>query len=332
MQAMPARRTQPAAGAMRRPCATARPPWRQPLLLWLWCCALGWATLLPGALWAQTTPLQPIPALTARVLDHTATLSATQRQALEDKLAAFERERGSQVVVLLIATTAPEDIFSYTQRVAEAWKVGRADVGDGVLLVVAKDDRRLRIATMRAVEGAIPDLAARRIIDEAITPHFRQGDYAAGLNAGVEQILALLRGENLPLPAPDGQRASGGTSAPDDWVLLAFLALFVNLVLRQRVGRWGPWLATPVVSVLGWQFTESVWRTLLTAVITLGLGLLLARLKAQRSGTRRRRGGGRDDWPGGGWGGGGGSGGGSGGGFSSGGGGRSSGGGASGGW
>lgn len=331
MQAMPARRTQPAAGAMRRPCATARPPWRQPLLLWLWCCALGWAALLPGALWAQTAPLQPIPALTARVLDHTATLSATQRQALEDKLAAFERERGSQVVVLLIATTAPEDIFSYTQRVAEAWKVGRADVGDGVLLVVAKDDRRLRIATMQAVEGAIPDLAAKRIIDEAITPHFRTNDYAAGLDVGTDQILALLRGENLPPPAPDGNDASGGTSAPDDWILLAFLALFVNLVLRQRAGRWGPWLATPVVSVLGWQFTESVWRTLLAAAITLGLGLLLARFKTYRSGTRRRRGG-RDDWPGGGgWGGGGGSGS-SGGGFSSGGGGRSSGGGASGGW
>ena len=317
--------TMPAAHATVAPCWPAL--WQRPLLLWLWCCALGWASLLPSALWAQTTPLQPVPALTARVLDHTATLTAAQRQALEDKLAAFERERGSQVVVLLIATTAPEDIFGYTQRVAEAWKVGRTDVGDGVLLVVAKDDRRLRIATMQAVEGAIPDLAAKRIIDDAITPHFRNGDYAAGLDAGLDHILALLRGENLPPPTHKTTQ-----SPQDDWIFLAFSALFVNLVLRHhRLGRWAPWLATPVVSALGWYFTDSLWRTLLVAVLTLGIGLLLAHFKPRRSATRHR--GRHDDWPGGGWGGsGGGTGPGSGGGFSSGGGGRSGGGGASGGW
>ena len=146
---------------------------------WLLCGLLAWPLAGP----AQS--LQPLPQLSARVIDQTGTLDAGQRRALEDKLAAFERERGSQVVVLLLRTTAPEDIFSYTQRLGDAWKIGRKDVGDGVLLVVAKDDRQLRIATAKAVEGAIPDVIAGRIIEQVITPRFRQGDFAAGLDARI---------------------------------------------------------------------------------------------------------------------------------------------------
>ena len=112
----------------------------------------------------------PVPPLTAHVIDQTGTLSAADRAALNDKLTRFERERGSQVVVLVLHTTQPEDITAYTQRLGDAWKLGRPGVGDGVLLVVAKDDRRMRIATAKAVEGALPDLLASRIIDQVIAP------------------------------------------------------------------------------------------------------------------------------------------------------------------
>ena len=150
---------------------------------------------------AHAQAVQPVPPLSARVIDRSDTLGAQQLQALERKLASFEAERGSQIVVLLVPTTAPEDIAAYAFRVADAWKIGRRDVGDGVLLVVATQDRRIRNEVARALEGAIPDLAAWRIIDDIIAPAFRQGGYAQGIDAGVEALFALIRGEELPLPA-----------------------------------------------------------------------------------------------------------------------------------
>ena len=132
--------------------------------------------------------VQPVPALTARVIDVTGTLAAAERSALEQRLAAFEAQAGPQIVLLMVATTAPEDIAAYAQRVADTWKIGRRDVGDGVLVVVARDDRRVRIEVAKALEGAIPDLAAKMIIDEALTPAFRRGDYGAGLEAGAQRI------------------------------------------------------------------------------------------------------------------------------------------------
>ena len=125
--------------------------------------------------------VQPIPPLSGRVIDQTATLSAAQVQALDARLAGVERERGSQIVVLMLASTQPEDIAAYAQRVADSWKIGRRQVGDGVLVVVAKNDRRVRIEVAKALEGAIPDLAASRIINESITPAFKAGDFAGGL-------------------------------------------------------------------------------------------------------------------------------------------------------
>ena len=125
-----------------------------------------------------------MPTLTGRVVDSAGALTAPQRAALESRLAAVEAETGSQVVVLLVATTAPEDIASYAQRVADTWKIGRRDVGDGVLIVSAKRDRRVRIEVAKTLEGAIPDLAASRIIEQAIVPSFRQGDYRRRADAG----------------------------------------------------------------------------------------------------------------------------------------------------
>lgn len=286
---------------------------------WLLCGLLAW----PLAGLAQ--PLQAIPSLGARVIDQTGTLAAAQRQALDDKLAAFERERGGQVVVVIVATTAPEDIADYTQRLGDAWKIGRREVGDGVLLVVAKDDHRLRIATAKAVEGAIPDVIAGRIIEQVITPRLRQGDFAGGLDAGVDQILARLRGEELPLPAASPAADEG------DWIgLLIFLCValpLISTVLRRILGRLLGGLASGgVVAALVWDFTGLLWLAVVAALAAAVLSLLLPSLPSR---------GGRGSGGPGGWGGGpggGGFGGGSGGGFSSGGGGNFGGGGASGRW
>ncbi|NIC40019.1 YgcG family protein [Aquabacterium sp. A08] len=293
-------------------------------LRWGWCILGLW---LWAALALAQTGLQPVPPLTARVMDQTATLTAAEREALEAKLAAFEAERGSQVVVVLVATTAPEDIADYTQRLGDAWKIGRRDVGDGVLLVVARDDRRLRIATARAVEGAIPDLVAHRIIEQAITPAFRAGRYADGLQAGVDQILARLRGEDLPLPG-----AATATDR-DDWVELlvfvGFAAPIIAAVLREMLGRrLGSVAAGGAIGAIAWQVSGWWWLGLAVGVLGLLMSWLMAHLPVAQGATGRGRRGGPGGWGGGrgpgGWGGGGG--------FRSGGGGGFGGGGASGRW
>ncbi|MDZ7863093.1 TPM domain-containing protein [Acidovorax sp.] len=166
------------------------------------------ATLLLGSLcaWAQA-PVQPVPALTGHVVDGTGTLSAAQHEALEAQLAALQTSQGSQVVVLMVPTTAPEDIAAYANRVANQWKIGRRDVGDGVLVLVAKDDRKMRIEVAKALEGAIPDISAARIIDGTLQPRFRAGDFAGGLQAAATQLGALIAREPLPEPsaAPAGR-------------------------------------------------------------------------------------------------------------------------------
>ena len=157
---------------------------------------------------AHTQDVLPVPALSARVIDQTATLSSAQQSALETKLAAFEQEAGSQLVILLVPTVAPEDIASYAQRIGDAWKIGRRDVGDGLLIVVAKNDRKVRIEVAKTLEGAVPDLAARQIIQNAITPAFKAGDYAGGLNQAVDQLSARIRGEALPAPKSSNKNSS----------------------------------------------------------------------------------------------------------------------------
>ena len=234
------------------------------LTLWLLYSVWGWAQ----------TPLQPIPPLTARVMDTTSTLEARQRQALEDKLAAFEAARGSQIVILLVPTTQPEDIFSYTQRVGDAWKIGRKDIGDGVLLVVATRDRQVRIATAKTLEGAIPDLAARQVIEQAITPRFRAGDLAGGLDAGVDQLMALIAGEKLPAPGAAAQRPPAAGFQWLDMALLMFLVVpFMARIFGALLGRkTGSLLAGSLVGLLAWLLTTSVVVTVLAALA----GLLVA--------------------------------------------------------
>lgn len=290
------------------------------------------AVWLPLAAWAQG--VQPVPALTAHVMDSTGTLDATQRAALEAKLAAFEQSRGAQVVVLIVPSTQPEDIAAYAQRVGDTWKIGRKSVGDGLLLVVAKNDRKVRIETTKALEGAIPDLAARQVIDTAITPRFKQGDFAGGLNAAADQIMALISGENLP--APEQKSASGMADSGFEWTDLAvFLFFAVPIGGRLAAGVLGRKLGSiatgGAVGVLAWVFTSSLIVAGLATVAGMVFALVTSLGALGRGG--RSSGG----WNTGGFGGGssGGSWGGgssSGGGFSSGGGGDFGGGGASGDW
>ena len=216
--------------------------------------AIAWGFILlmgPTVVFAQQLA---VPALTAHVIDTTGTLDAEQTQQLESKLTTFEQSNGSQVVVLMVPTTQPEDIASYANRVASTWKIGRKEVGDGLLLIVAKDDRRVRIEVARTLEGAIPDLMASRVINQAITPLFKQGNFAGGVDAGVNQILALIKGEALPLPTTDRAKVAGF-----DWMDLAIF-MFIAVPVVGGVAR----------SILGSQL-----GSLVTAGVAGGIAMLV---------------------------------------------------------
>lgn len=146
---------------------------------------------------------QAVPELTGRIVDTAQILSAGEAGSIETQLARIEQTRGAQIVVLLVNTTAPEDIASYANRVANAWKIGRRDVGDGVLVVIAKEDRKLRIEVAKSLEGAIPDLAAKQIISNALAPPLRQGQYAQGIEAAIVQLEQRIASENLPTPSAE---------------------------------------------------------------------------------------------------------------------------------
>jgi uncharacterized protein len=196
-----------------------------------WCMGLVLGTTALLAL-AQS-PLE-VPTLSARVMDHTATLTEAQRLALDNKLAALEAAAGAQLVVLIVPTTAPEDIASYANRVGNAWKIGRKDVGDGLLLVVAKNDRKLRIEVAKTLEGAVPDVAAKHVIDELITPRFKQGDFAGGLDAGAERLMQLVQKEASQLEPSAFQAAQNSAAhnaadvdAAKGRYLMTLLGIFV---------------------------------------------------------------------------------------------------------
>ena len=270
----------------------------------------------------------PVPPLSGRVIDQTGTLTPAQAQALSAKLEAIETQRGTQVVVLIVATTQPEDIASYGQRVADTWKLGRRDVGDGVVIVVAKNDRRINIEVAKTLEGAIPDVVAGRIINEQIKPAFKANDYAGGLNAAVDKLSARIAGEALPEPVRKG--SGGGLSASGFDIQDLAIFLFVGVpiagaVLTAVFGRkLGSLVTGAAVGGLGWWLTASL-------LVAGGAGLVaLFLVGVMGLGSRGGGSGGPIIWGGGGGGGFGGGGGG--GGFSSGGGGDFGGGGASGDW
>jgi uncharacterized protein len=175
----------------------------------------------------------PVPVLSHRVTDLTATLSSEQANSLENKLAAFEAEQGSQIAVLIVPSTQPEDIAQFGIRVADAWKIGRKNIDDGVILIIAKDDRKLRLEVGYGLEGAIPDAIAKRVIAETITPYFKTGDYAGGIDAGVTQLMRLIKGESLPAPAQEPSIQSDDNA----YMFILVGGLMVGFVLSAMLGR-----------------------------------------------------------------------------------------------
>lgn len=275
---------------------------------------------LVGVLHAQE--LQPLPTLSAHVTDTLGLLPEARREALEVRLVALEKDKGAQVAVLVVATTKPEAVESYALRVAEAWRLGRQGVDDGILFLIARDDRRMRIEVGRGLEGAVPDAIAKRIVADVVAPHLRGGDFASGIEAGVEAIAARISGEALPPPTA----ANAGQEAGFEELLVLGIigTIVVGGVLRAIFGRLlGAGLASGIVGFGAWTLSGmlviGVVGGLLAFVFVLAMGA--------GGGTRGVGG----PWIGGGMGGGGFGRGGGGGGWSGGGGGFG-GGGASGGW
>lgn len=193
-----------------------------------------WATLAGAA-----DGLLALPELKTRVTDLTGTLTAEQSQALEGRLAAFDAAKGSQIAVLLLPSTQPETIEQFGIRLAESWKVGRKGVDDGVIVIVAKDDRRLRIEVGYGLEGALNDATAKRIVSEAMSPRFKQGDYFGGLQAGLEAIIAVIEGEALPAPPAQARGHAGAAGGDGDWPTWIFMAIIFASLARRLLGILG---------------------------------------------------------------------------------------------
>ncbi len=224
-------------------------------------------------LWAGSLPaqaLRPVPPLTGPVVDQTGTLSPAETTALEGRLADLEARKGSQIAVLLVPTTQPEAIEQYSIRVAESWKLGRKGVDDGVLLLVAKDDRQVRIEVGYGLEGAIPDAISNRVIDEFILPRFRQDDYAGGIAAGVDRLIALVDGELLPAP----QRQRGAGQLENVLPVIFVISLVVGGVLRRLLGQFPGAVGTGVIAAgVTWLLAGILGLTLFMGVVGFLVGL-----------------------------------------------------------
>ena len=258
--------------------------------------ALGISLLLLFMMvWAQVE----IPELSHRVTDLTATLSDQQATALENRLAAFEAKKGSQIAVLIVPTTQPEDIAQFGIRVAEAWKIGRKNVDDGVILIVAKEDRKLRLEVGYGLEGAIPDAIAKRVIAETITPFLKKGDFAGGIDAGVTQLMQLIEGETLPTPdnVPSTQLNEGA------FMFILFGGLIAGFVLSAMMGR----VMGGMLAGLGTGAVVALFFGLSFAVVLIGLMVFfIVGVRHSGGGGWSSGGGGLGGGSGGSWGGGGG--------------------------
>ncbi len=276
--------------------------------------------LAPEACWSLTT----IPAFKQRVTDLTGTLAINQKTQIEQQLSRLEIEKGSQLAVLIVNSTLPESIEQYAIRVVDEWQLGRKNIDDGVLFLIAKDDRKLRIEVGYGLEGSIPDAIAKRVIAETITPYFKQGQFNKGISAGVNQLVSLVEGEALPPPL-DNPGYGSETSLADLPFLLIFL-LFFSPATRSLFGRLiGASVLGTIAGFIAWSVSTILTGSIFAGIVVFLLALFMN--SGGRSNFPRSRGGGY----GGGFGGGGWSGG-SGGGFGGGGGGGFGGGGASGGW
>lgn len=235
----------------------------------LWCLCAAACAVAPAHAQAQ----QAVPALERRVTDLTGTLEPAERQGLEERLAAFEQAKGSQIAVLLVPSTRPETIEQYAIRVAEQWKLGREGVDDGALLLVAIDDRSLRLEVGYGLEGVLPDVIAKRIVSDVIAPYFRQGDYYGGLSAGVERIVGVVEGE--PLPEPDrgwrGDVALGEAMLP----LLLIFAVVGGGLFRAMFGRLpGAAVTGGLAGGLVWFLAHVLGIAVLAGLVTFFVALL----------------------------------------------------------
>ncbi|MCX7891903.1 MAG: TPM domain-containing protein, partial [Burkholderiales bacterium] len=262
--------------------------------------AVALVALAAGA--AAQPPLVPVPKLESPVTDLTGTLSADERASLEREIRDFEARKGSQIAVLVVPTTQPEAIEQFGIRVAEAWKVGRKGADDGVILIVAKNDKRLRIEVGYGLEGAIPDAYAKRIITETIAPRFAAGDFAGGIDAGVKALMKLIEGEPLPPPKPAPQPGAEG-DLESVFVIVLVASMVLGGILTAIFGRFFGSAATGgLVGVLTWLIVGAVFAGVVGGVLAFVFSLLLAGTRGGFTrGTHRGRGG----WTGGGWSGGG---------------------------
>ena len=236
--------------------------------LWLIAALLGFALHATGAGVA-------IPPLQARVTDLTGTLPAQKIAQLEQKLAAFEKEKGAQVAVLMVPTVQPESIEEYAVRVFEQWKLGRKGIDDGVLLIIAKDDRKLRIEVGYGLEGVLNDATAKRIISDDIVPHLKHGDFPAGVDAGVSRILRVVSGEPLPPPASNGTGPADQSPFNPLWLFAAFIfANPLSSLLRPALGRvLAAGLTGAVIGAGAWFIFGSLIAALFIGVIMFFVGL-----------------------------------------------------------
>ena len=242
--------------------------------------------------WAVVAGAQvPVPPMGGRVTDQTATLSNEQKSVLERTLQSFEARKGSQVAVLIVPTTAPETIEQYALRVAEQWKPGRKNVDDGALLVVAKNDRTLRIEVGYGLEGALTDAASKRIISEVIVPRFRQGDFYGGISAGVDRMLRVIDGE--PLPNPEEGRPAGTRGMGSILPVMMVLALVAGGVLRTVLGRFPAALVTGgAVSAVAWMLAGAISVALIAGGVAFLFTLLGGGMGGRGMGIGGFRGGG----------------------------------------
>jgi uncharacterized protein len=235
------------------------------------------AALLAGwlALWSLCAQAEvAVPPLSGRVVDLTGTLAPQQVAALTDKLAKLEADKGSQLVVLLLPSTQPEDIAQFGIRVAEAWKPGRKGVDDGLILIVAKNDRKTRIEVGRGLEGAITDVQTSRILREEVTPHFRQGDFYGGIVSAVDHLDLLVRGETLP-PSKRQHPSANNQVQMNSWIAGVLAAVVFGSFLVSMMGRWVGGAATGGLASLG---TYVLFGLAWPFAIGLGLAAFVAAL------------------------------------------------------
>jgi uncharacterized protein len=232
-----------------------------------WCMLL---VLFTGSAFAED--LVAVPAIKNRVTDLTQTLTPDQQTYLEAKLTQFEQQKGSQMAILIVPTTLPEDIAQYAIRVVDAWKLGREKEDDGVLILVAKNDRKMRIEVGYGLEGPIPDLTAKRIISEVMAPKFRQGDYFGGLNDATDTVMALISGEQLAAPAQQ-QNKAGGISGLLPMLFIG--ALVLGGILRSIFGSFfGGALTGGAIGALAWVLGGGLILAVIFAIVAFFVTLM----------------------------------------------------------